>query len=46
MSLAAVGSGQHFNIPASSPPGTPNPVLYFRYAPNLYAFMLLLLGVK
>ena len=46
MSLAAVGSGQHYNIPGA-PPAPSTLALYFRYAPQLYTWLLaLLLGAK
>jgi hypothetical protein len=44
MSLAAVGSGQHFNIPEEAGPGGSGPLaLYFRYAPHLYSLLLFIL---
>lgn len=46
MSLASVGSGQHFNIPSTPPPPTGETALYFRYASHLHSFLLLILGVK
>ncbi len=45
MSLAAVGSGQHYNIPGGAPPGGGDLALYFRYLINQVAGVLAVLMV-